>query len=215
MQQNLRYLIAFLIFLIFFQMGVIERVISQLGLTQPEIAIGMGVAMIASLVALQLGTMEFTPDNREQPSREVPIGFNFGGTLIPLFFILYFSRHTSFEFFPMALLILAVTAVVYPLTRIERKVGAVVYLFGAVVVAAVGGLALGGEHYLVWAYTCAVLGTLIGGDLLHLPQLKQLVARSKGPILIGAGGVMDAIFLSGLLAMMTAEAFVLTGLWQT
>ncbi len=215
MQQNLRYLIAFLIFLIFFQMGVIERVIIQLGLTQPEIAIGMGVATVASLVALQLGTMEFTPANSEQPSREVAIGFNFGGTLIPLFFILYFSRHASFEFFPMALLILAVTAVVYPLTRIERQVGAVVYLFGAVVVAAVGGLALGGEHYLVWAYTCAVLGTLIGGDLLHLPQLKQLVARSKGPILIGAGGVMDAIFLSGLLAMMTAEAFVLTGLWQT
>ena len=82
------------------------------------------------------------------------------------------------------------------------------------VVAAVGALVLGGENYLVWAYTGAVLGTLIGGDLLHLPQLKQLVARTQGPILIGAGGVMDAIFLSGLLAMMTAEALILTGLWQ-
>lgn len=214
MQQNLRYLIAFIIFLIFFQMGVIERVIDGLALDQSEIAIGMGVATIASLVALQLGTVDYKPVDPQEPAREVVIGFNFGGVMIPLFFILYFNRNVSFEFFPMAMLVLAVTAIVYPFTRIERRTGAIIYLFGAVMVAAVGALVLGGENYLVWAYTGAVLGTLIGGDLLHLPQLKQLVARTQGPILIGAGGVMDAIFLSGLLAMMTAEALILTGLWQ-
>jgi len=215
MQQNLRYLIAFLIFVVFFLMGVIERVIAQLSLNQAEIAIGMGIAIIGSLVALQLGTLSVTSDDNHPDNREIPIGFNLGGVLIPLFYILYFSRDATFEFFPLALLILAVTAVVYPLTRIEKRVGSVIYLFGAVVVAAIGGLAMGGEHYLIWAYTCAVLGTLIGGDLLHLPQLKKLVQQSRGPILIGAGGIMDAIFLSGLLAMMTAEAFLVTGLWQT
>ncbi|MCV6587475.1 MAG: DUF1614 domain-containing protein, partial [Marinobacterium sp.] len=213
MQQNLRYLIAFLIFLVFFQMGAIERVIARLNLSQAELAIGMGLAMIASLVAIQLFTFRYHPDDRNEvdndsfPARQPPhikqqpstqqqsdkalppsptfdisIGFNFGGVLIPLFFILYFSRNISFDFFPLALLILAVTTVVYPLTRIEKRTGAVVYLFGAVVVAAVGALILGGENYLIWAYTGAVLGTLIGGDLLHLPQLRDLVTRTRGPI---------------------------------
>lgn len=213
MGKQLRYLIAFLIFLVFFLMGAIEGVIGGLGLSQGEIAIGMGLAMVASMVALQLGTFSWQP-GEHQEVKEVPIGFNFGGVLIPLFFILYFSRDISFEWLQLALLVLGVIAVVYPLTRIEKRTGAVIYLFGAVAVSAVGGLAMGGEHYLVWAYTSAVLGTLIGGDLLHLPQLKRLVARANGPLLIGAEGVMDAIFLSGLLSMMTAEALLLTGVWQ-
>lgn len=214
MQQNLRYLIAFIIFLIFHQLGVIRRVVEGLALDQSELAIGMGIAVVASLVAMRVGTLSYPPTTPDEPGRDVTIGFNFGGVMIPLFFILYFSRNINFDFFPLAMLILAVTAIVYPFTRIDRKAGAIIYLFGAVIVAAIGALALGGEHYLVWAYTGAVLGTLIGGDLLHLPQLKRLVTRSNGPILIGAGGVMDAIFLSGLLAMMTAEALLMTGIWR-
>ncbi|MBY4677315.1 DUF1614 domain-containing protein [Marinobacterium arenosum] len=212
MQQNLRYLLALVIFLIFFQTGVIERVIDQLALSQAEIAYGMGLATLASLVAIQLASIELpeTDDEQPQEGRKVIIGINLGGAVIPLFFILYFSQGIEFALLPMLLLIAGTSAIVYPLTRV-RQSGNIIYLFGAVLAAAVGGLAVGGPHYLVWAYTCAVLGTLIGGDLLHLPQLSRLSGSDK-PILIGAGGVMDAIFLSGLLAMLTAEALVQLGL---
>ena len=51
------------------------------------------------------------------------------------------------------------------------------------------------------AYIAGTLGTLIGADSLHLPDLEQFDAQLLS---IGGAGVHDGIFLAGLLPTLLA-----------
>ena len=51
------------------------------------------------------------------------------------------------------------------------------------------------------AYICGSLGTLIGADVLNLGKLKGLGAPIAS---IGGAGTFDAIFVTGLLAVLLA-----------
>jgi uncharacterized membrane protein len=53
------------------------------------------------------------------------------------------------------------------------------------------------------AYVAGTLGTLVGGDLTHLPAVRRLGARA---VSIGGAGTFDGIFLSGVLAVLLAAA---------
>lgn len=197
-------LATLIIFAIFLKLGTLSSVIDKLHIDQKELAIGMGLAIFGSLLGLQLFSLE-SPQRTHVPP--IKLGVNLGGSVVPLLFLLFFFDQQSPQIQHVIILTILVTAVVYPMTRMDRKRGMVIYLFGAVISAALGALILDPDNYLVLAYSAAVLGTLIGGDLLHLPQLKKLTELSNRTVFIGGGGVLDAIFLSGLLAMMTAETF--------
>ncbi|MDI3324477.1 DUF1614 domain-containing protein [Pontibacterium granulatum] len=202
MSRYLNAIITLVIFAIFLKLGSVDSVQAKLQIDQKELAIGMALATFGSLLGLQLFSFE-SPNHDDRPP--IKLGINLGGAVVPLVFLLHFFNLQPPATMDMIILTLLVTAVVYPMTRVDRKRGMIVYLFGAVVFAAVGALLLDPENYLVLAYSAAVLGTLIGGDLLHLPQIKKLAEQRANTIIIGGGGVLDAIFLSGLLAMMTAE----------
>lgn len=207
-----RHILVLIIFLIFLQIGAISRVIQRLELNQSELATGLGISIIASLSALQIAQLQWINKKlRNKHSEPLIVGINLGGTLIPLFFLLYFSQQVE----PLNELWLGLvgltTLCVYYSSKVDPKHGVTIYLFSATVCAAIGGLYWGGNDYLFWAYSSAVLGTLIGGDLLHLPDLKRLMDRNRTMILIGAGGVMDAIYLSGFFAMLFAEAMIVIG----
>lgn len=195
-------ILTLVIFAIFLKLGSIDSIQTKLQIDQKELAIGMALATFGSLLGLQLFSFE-APNKDDHPP--IKLGINLGGAVVPLVFLLHFFNLQPPSAIDLIILTLLVTAVVYPMTRLDHKRGMVVYLFGAVIFAALGALLLDSENYLVLAYSAAVLGTLIGGDLLHLPQIKKLAERRANTIIIGGGGVMDAIFLSGLLAMMTAE----------
>jgi uncharacterized membrane protein len=49
------------------------------------------------------------------------------------------------------------------------------------------------------AFAGGVLGTLIGADLLHLPQIERM---TPGILSIGGAGVFDGIALCGLFAVL-------------
>lgn len=202
MTRYLNAILTLVIFAIFLKLGSIDSVQAKLQIDQKELAIGMALATFGSLLGLQLFSFESRNKDDHPP---IKLGINLGGAVVPLVFLLHFFNLQPPAAMDMIILTLLVTAVVYPMSRFDSKRGMIVYLFGAVVFAAVGALLLDPENYLVLAYSSAVLGTLIGGDLLHLPQIKKLAERRANTIIIGGGGVLDAIFLSGLLAMMTAE----------
>lgn len=205
-----RHVIVLSLFLIFLQLGVIASVIEKLQLNQSELAAGMGIAIIASLAGLQIA--QLTPPANKAISKEpITLGINLGGAIIPLFFILYFSQQIEAISYHWPLLVIITALAVYLSSRVDSKRGIVIYLFSAIACAAPGAIIWGGEDYLFWAYSCAVLGTLIGGDLLHISDLKRLIKQEPPLILIGGEGVMDAIFLSGLLAMMSSESLLLIG----
>lgn len=202
MSRYLNAILTLVIFAIFLKLGSIDSVQTKLQIDQKELAIGMALATFGSLLGLQLFSFKSPSEDNQPP---IKLGINLGGAVVPLVFLLHFFNLQPPAAIDMVILTLLVTAVVYPMSRFDSKRGVVVYMFGAVVFAAVGALLLDPENYLVLAYSSAVLGTLIGGDLLHLPQIKKLAECRANTIMIGGGGVMDAIFLSGLLAMMTAE----------
>jgi uncharacterized membrane protein len=197
-------LATLVIFAIFLKLGSLSSVINKLQIGQQELIVGMGLATVGSLLGLQLFSLESTEHRHTPP---IKLGVNLGGSVVPLLFLLFFFNQQSPQILHVFILTAFVTAVVYPMTRMDRKRGMVIYLFGAVISAALGALILDPKNYLVLAYSAAVLGTLIGGDLMHLPQLKKLTELSNRTVFIGGGGILDAIFLSGLMAMMTAETF--------
>ncbi len=51
------------------------------------------------------------------------------------------------------------------------------------------------------AYLAGTLGTLIGADLLHLPEVRRFDAQLLS---IGGAGVHDGIFFAGMLAALLA-----------
>jgi uncharacterized membrane protein len=53
----------------------------------------------------------------------------------------------------------------------------------------------------VVAFISGVLGTIIGADLLHLPQIMN---KSNRMMVIGGAGVFDGIFLIGIIASILA-----------
>ncbi|MEH6628580.1 MAG: DUF1614 domain-containing protein [Motiliproteus sp.] len=182
----------------------------KLSLSQTEISYGMTLAILLSLINIRLVSIKVrssieNSSFEEAQNRRVWVGINLGGCIVPIFFALYLLDEHSFNPYSALILVVIVSAVVYPLSRVEGNRGLVINLFGAVASASIGGVLLGGEDYLVWAYMAAVLGTLIGGDLLHLAQFKHIRSAWKKGVFIGGAGLMDAIFLSGLFAMMAAE----------
>lgn len=65
------------------------------------------------------------------------------------------------------------------------------------VLAAITALLLAPTATAAVAYISGTLGTLIGGDLLHLRGLRDLGA---GVASIGGAGTFDGVFLSGIMA---------------
>jgi uncharacterized membrane protein len=60
-------------------------------------------------------------------------------------------------------------------------------------------LLTGGTAAAPVAFAGGVLGTLIGADLLHLPQIERM---TPGVLSIGGAGVFDGIALCGLFALL-------------
>lgn len=223
---RLHYLITLLLLFVFFRLGILTEVLQKLSLSQWEVHYGMLMLILLSLInvrllrirppepptpisAAQPTDSSDSSDNSDSPppspSDRVTISINLGGAVLPLFFGLYVSREQPLELLPLLGLICLVALVVYPFSRVSKRRGVVIHLGGAILVAAIGAIWLGGEHYLVWAYLAAVMGTLIGGDLLHLSQLMRLRSSWRKGVFIGGAGLMDAIFLSGVFSMLTAE----------
>ena len=61
------------------------------------------------------------------------------------------------------------------------------------------------ERFCSAAYVAGVLGTLIGADLSNLHAIPKLGAPVAS---IGGAGTLDGVFLSGIMAVLLARAFV-------
>ena len=133
------------------------------------------------------------------PVREQVIAINVGGAVIPLLLDLYLL-----QFAPLLPTIGAtalVGAVCYALARPVWPAGIVLPAFIPPLAAVVAALILAPEASAPVAYLAGTLGTLIGADLLHLPELDRFDAQMLS---IGGAGVHDGIFLTGVVAVLLA-----------
>lgn len=132
-----------------------------------------------------------------QIEQKTIVALNVGGGVIPALLAIYqFSRAN-----PVLILLVTVvvTIVSYYSAQVVPGIGIQMNALVAPLTAAMTALLLAGGNAAPIAFAGGVLGTLIGADLLHLPEIERM---SPGILSIGGAGVFDGIALCGLLALL-------------
>ncbi len=136
------------------------------------------------------------------------LALNIGGGLVPIFLSFYFLKNKNLSFAAMGIFIVALAT--FFVTRYEPNVGIVSELHYSLIppfTAVVISLTIYRREVINGApfcYAVGTLGTLIGADIFHLPELF-LGGKFMGAI--GGAGVYDMVFISGLLSMCVVFLF--------
>ncbi|MCK9377177.1 MAG: DUF1614 domain-containing protein [Syntrophobacterales bacterium] len=142
--------------------------------------------------------MRFRVPRMEQ-AHETILAINVGGALIPIGLSVYLMSRINFGV-SLPILVAVVTLVVNRLARPVRGLGIAVPGLAPPLVAALGAyLFCPPELRAPCAYIASTMGILIGADLLNLWQIRELGAPVAS---IGGAGTFDAIFLSGIIAVL-------------
>jgi uncharacterized membrane protein len=136
---------------------------------------------------------------RPGKTQTTTLAVNVGGALIPLGLSLYLISKMDFGL-ALPILLVIVTVVVNRLARPVRGLGIGVPGLVPPLVAALGAYFIcPPELRAPCAYISSTMGILIGADLMNLRQIGQLGAPVAS---IGGAGTFDAIFLSGIIAVL-------------
>ena len=136
-------------------------------------------------------------------SGETQINVNLGGAIIPVLVSGYLLITNVDSILPAIVGIVIVSVIVKSIARVKPEVGIVTpgllppLISAIVAILLVAFFGMGLNAY-VLAYVSGTLGTLIGADLLNIPNLGELQTDEAS---IGGAGTWDGIFLSGLLAV--------------
>ena len=203
-----------LIMLPFLMVGLIGAAFLQLGIS-PSLMFWL---LILTLVGSLLNIPIYRFENREMVGEQVVSYFgmryrvprlergqatilavNVGGGLIPVALSGYLISQINFGL-SLPILLAVVTVVVNRLARPVRGMGIGVPGLAPPLVAALGAYLLCPmELRAPCAYIASTMGILIGADLLNLGRIRQLGAPVAS---IGGAGTFDAIFLSGIIAVL-------------
>jgi uncharacterized membrane protein len=203
-----------LIMLPFLMVGLIGEAFMRLGISPGQVFWLLILTLAGSLVNIPIYTFE----NREivgeqvvayfgmrfrvprmEKARATVLAINVGGALIPMALSLYLISKIDFGV-SLPILLVVVTVVVNRLARPVRGMGIGVPGLVPPLVAALGAyLVCAPELRAPCAYIASTMGILIGADLLNLGQIRQLGAPVAS---IGGAGTFDAIFLSGIIAVL-------------
>jgi len=214
-------LLLFLLFLLLFPflwlaitLNVVEVAVAKLGFSAGVALILFAAIVLGSTINIPLyeriSRISIIPDFVElwmarfwgiplhQVEQKTIVALNVGGGLIPTLLALYELTRSN------PWMILAVTAIVtvvcYYSAQIVPGIGIQMNALVAPLTAAMTALLLtGGAGAAPIAFAGGILGTLIGADLLHLPEIERM---TPGVLSIGGAGVFDGIALCGLFALL-------------
>jgi uncharacterized membrane protein len=128
------------------------------------------------------------------------IAVNVGGAVIPSFLSLFLLLRQG-DFFKSVVATVWVALIVHQTARLVPGVGIATPSFLPPVTAALLAVMLSRRHAGSVAYIAGSMGTLIGADLMNLYRIRGLDAPVAS---IGGAGTYDAIFLTGLIAVLLA-----------
>jgi uncharacterized membrane protein len=128
------------------------------------------------------------------------IAVNLGGAILPVLVSAYLLVKNDMLGRNL-IAVLVVTGVVYWMARPISGLGIAVPVLVPPLVAAAAALLLSRSFAPSIAYVAGTLGTLIGGDLLHLGRIRGLGAPM---VSIGGAGTFDGVFLTGIIAVLLA-----------
>jgi uncharacterized membrane protein len=207
-----------LILLPFLWLGVVGNAFVELGVPPDAVFWLLLLTLLGSLVNIPLTTLEsqevvagevisyFGMQVRLPPARarrQTTLAINVGGALIPMALSLYLfvmiTNKIGVSWGLLSVLAL-VTLVMHRLAKPVKGLGIAVPGLVPPLVAALGAWLLCPEAFRApCAYIASTMGTLIGADLLHLKEITQMGAPVAS---IGGAGTFDAIFLSGIIAVL-------------
>lgn len=134
---------------------------------------------------------------KEKVSQSLTI--NLGGAIIPLFIVAFLFSKTPL--LPTMIATLMVAFVSWKFSKVILGMGIAMPTFLPVVTAVILALLLSPDNSAIVAFISGVLGVLIGGDLMNLPEVLN---KNKGVISIGGAGVFDGIVLVGIISALLA-----------
>jgi len=203
-----------LILLPFLWVGMIGEAFAKLGVPPQMMFWLLVFTLVGSLVNIPLyswETREVVADQvisyfgmkvrlpRVQRTQKTVLAINVGGGIIPVALSVYLLSRMEFGISLLVLLAI-VTLVVNRLARPVRGLGIAVPGLIPPIIAALGAYLLCPPYLRApSAYIASTLGILIGADLLKLGEITKLGAPVAS---IGGAGTFDAIFLSGIIAVL-------------
>jgi uncharacterized membrane protein len=129
------------------------------------------------------------------------VAVNVGGALIPAVLSLYLLVRNRL-FWLAAIATACVALICHWLAYPVPGIGIAIPIFVPPLATAVVSWLLSRAYAAILAYVSGSLGTLIGADLLNLDKVQGLGAPVAS---IGGAGTFDAIFLTGILAVLVAS----------
>jgi len=241
----LLFVIPFIFAFLYF--GLVQSAFRSLGLSPQGALLFLAASLVGGMINIPLNRRRIViedPRNQQLNSwvcwfmpyihyyppvvREQIIAMNVGGALIPIIFSIYLLTRPTTHITAALVAMLLVAIIAKILARPMPGVGITMSAFIVPIIAA--GLAfilLGSTHGAApVAYIAGALGTLIGADLLNLPQVLRGGLLAAGPrymwpllpqrtmpdqqldkppmLSIGGAGVFDGIFLTAVVAAFLA-----------
>jgi len=207
------FVLAFL--LAFIQLGILSIVFDKLELSLTGAYLLLLGSLFGSAINLPVLTVQSEVPMQKMPSSlwrllrmnhlvfegKTVIAVNVGGCIIPLGFSLYLLSNTAVGFSHALLGIAVVSIVSYVSSRPIQGLGIGMPLLIAPFSAALAALLIDPIHSAPLAYISGTLGVIIGADLLHLKDIRQMGTPIAS---IGGAGTFDGIFITGIVAVLLA-----------
>ena len=210
--------VIFLILLVLVQLDLLRLAYLRLGVSPGAALVLLAASLIGSYFNIPVahipghrivtpavidffGMQYQVPVLMREPGTTVAV--NIGGALIPAVMSLYLL--VRYELWVRGAIAVAIVAALMHWTATPVPgLGIAVPVFVPVIVTTVVAVALARDRAAPLAYVAGSLGTLIGADLLNLPDVGSLGAPIAS---IGGAGTFDGIFLTGIAAVLLAGFF--------
>jgi uncharacterized membrane protein len=210
--------VIFLILLVLVQLDLLRLAYLRLGVSPGAALVLLAASLIGSYFNIPVahvpghrivtpavidffGMQYQVPVLMREPGTTVAV--NIGGALIPAVMSLYLL--VRYELWVRgAIAVAIVAALMHWMATPVPGLGIAVPVFVPVIVTTVVAVALARDRAAPLAYVAGSLGTLIGADLLNLPDVGSLGAPIAS---IGGAGTFDGIFLTGIAAVLLAGFF--------
>ncbi len=205
---------ALVFFITMVQFGILTIAFDKLGLSSDSALLLFMTTLAGSMINLPLFSMKSNPPNmeeippqlrellRQQPfTGKTMVYVNAGGCVVPVAFSFFLLSHNPLNIEYVMLAVAAVSALSYVISHRVPGVGLGMPILLAPITAAFVSYMFDPVNAAPLAYISGTLGVLIGADLLHLKDIREMGSPFAS---IGGAGSFDGIFLTGIVAALLA-----------
>ena len=201
---------------LFVQLGILKYAYPRLGVSSNAALLLLFASLLGSYVNIPIAQF---PEQNVVVGQEVSyfgmeyivpvvadwpgtiLAVNIGGAAIPALLSIYLLRRNRLWGAGLVV-VLIVAAICWHLATPVQGVGVTIPIFTPPIAAALAAMVVSWRNAAPLAYIGGSLGTLIGADLLNLPNIQALAAPVAS---IGGAGTFDGIFVAGIMAVLFAS----------